>query len=389
MSRTYYIRNLVNSTHVLKDCAMEVDGDKIVSIRPVKTCGEEWHEYAVPGFIDIHTHGGAGFEFMDDSVDAMQTISRFYLKNGTTSFLVSTVTDSLEKTESVITTAEKFMKNNQVGSSYGNEATCLGVHLEGPWLSRNNAGAQNPEYCIPPDDRGLELIKRHLSSVKMVTFSYHTSQAGMLLSLLADNGIIPATGHDEAVDEQIAEGFRKGIKVVTHIYCATSGFRRTGSVKHLGTLEMALMTDGVSVEVIADGKHITKYIWDFILHNKKKDDILIISDSMRCAGMPEDPYRTYKLGRMDVTVHDGVAWLKDSDMFAGSVATMYSNFRRLVCEWGTDMSDAVAMTSRNQARLLGFSDRGILDAGAVADVVFLDQSMNIESVLKSGIMLKK
>ena len=149
---------------------------------------------------------------------------------------------------------------------------------------------------------------------------------------------------------------------------------------------MGLMTEGVKVEVIADGKHITKYFWDFIRHNKKVDDIIIVSDSMRCAGLPAGPDKKYKLGEIDVMIDDGVAWLTDKSAFAGSVATMYSNFKMLVNKWDVNLRDAVRMTSYNQALLLNLAGTvGEIKPERDADFLLLDKDLNLQKIIKSGI----
>lgn len=381
----YNIKNIVNHDGKIKNCTLAVGKGIVSDIRPGYISDAETFHYAIPGFIDIHTHGGDGFELMDNSPRALDAISRFYLRNGTTSFLTSTVTDSLDKTAAVLETVRAFLPHNRELSRKAEQAECLGVHLEGPWLSMKNLGAQNPEYCIVPGTESLALIEKFRDIVKMVTFSYHTLEAQTLLEFLNDRGIVAACGHDETIDERITEGFQKGIKVVTHIYCVCSSFQRVNGLKHLGTVEVALMTDGVKVEVISDGHHITKYFWDFIVHNKSYDDILIVSDSMRCAGMPEDPEKTYKLGEIDVIVDNGVAWLKDKSAFAGSVATMYSNFRNLVQNWGVDISDAVKITSYNQPRLFNLDHLGEIKAGRKADILLLDKNLSVCKIIKNGI----
>lgn len=384
----FFVKYLVNRDRVQRDCMLTVDHGRIVGVEESVPLPDGAAEYAVPGFIDIHTHGGDGCELMDGSVAALETMGRFYLRHGTTSFLASTVTESLPKTEAVLATAARFLPENRRRARRGEMAECFGIHLEGPWLSRSNLGAQNPVHCIPPERSSLEMIDRYADIIRMVTFSYHTPQSEHLLERLVESGIVPACGHDETIDERITEGFSRGIRMVTHIYCVTSSFRRVGGRKHLGTLEMALMTDGVGVEVIADGKHITKYFWDFILHNKRKEDIFVISDSMRCAGLPEDPEKVYKLGDMDVIVDEGVAWLPDKTAFAGSVATMYGNFRQLI-RWGTTLSDAVGMTSWNQARLFGLKGLGEIGPGSRADLLLLDGELNIREIVKAGVPVKR
>lgn len=382
-----YIENLVSHIGTLHDCSVTINDGKISSVRKESfSAGQKSYCYAIPGFIDIHTHGGDGYELMDDSVESLDTISRFYLRKGTTSFLSSTVTSGLDKIESVLRTAGKFMEHNRKEAAKGLQADLLGIHLEGPWLSKKNLGAQNPIHCIVPGKESFELIEKYQDIIKMVTFSYHTAESEKLLDLLLERGIIPACGHDETHDERILEGFNKGVKLVTHIYCVTSTFQRRNGLKHLGTIEMGLMTDGVKVEVIADGKHITRYFWDFIRHNKSYDDIVVITDSMRCAGLPEDPDKKYKLGEIDVIIDDGVAWLEDRSAFAGSIATMYSNFKRLVSEWNVPINEAVRITSYNQAKLLGIIDNvGEIKPGSEADILLLDKDLNLQKVIKLGV----
>ena len=387
MENKYYVENLVNHDGVEKKCTIDINKGKIASVNK-EPCppGTKAYYYAIPGFIDIHNHGGDGCELMDDSMEAMDKISRFYLRNGTTSFLLSTVTAGLDKTGSVLKTASAFIGPNREKAALGLRADLLGIHLEGPWLSHKNLGAQNPVHCIEPGEKSFELVENYQDIIKMVTFSYHTPGSGKFLELLNAKGIIPACGHDEAHDERILEGFKKGVKVITHIYCVTSTFQRRNGLKHLGTIEMGLLTDGVKVEVIADGKHITKYFWDFIKHNKKYEDIIVITDSMRCAGLPEDPQKKYKLGDIDVIIDDGVAWLEDKTAFAGSVATMHSNFKRLTGEWDVPIHEAVRITSYNQAQLLGIIDKvGEIKKGKEADILLLDKDMNLQKVIKSGV----
>ena len=387
MEKKYFIQNIVNHDSTLKGHSISISGDKIVDIKEGESPGsEESYYYAIPGFIDMHTHGGGGAELMDGTKSALDTISRFYLENGTTSFLASTVTSGIEKTRDVLDNAAGFINANAANANIGRQARLLGIHLEGPWLSKKNLGAQNPAHCIVPDENNMGIIRKYSDIVKMATFSYHTPESEKLLELLVEKNIIPACGHDETYDERILEGFKKGVKVVTHIYCVCSSFQRRHGLKHLGTIEMGLMTEGVNVEVIADGKHITKHFWDFIRHNKKVEDIIIISDSMRCAGLPEDPDKIYKLGAMDVIIDDGVAWLEDKSVFAGSVATMHTNFKRLIQKWGVSINDAVTMTSYNQAKLLNINNEvGEIKPDKTADILLLNENLELCKVIKSGV----
>jgi len=386
MNGEYFIKNIVNHDETLKNRVIYIRDGKISDIRKGSPPGtEKSYCYAIPGFIDMHTHGGGGKDIMDNSIDTLDSISRFYLQNGTTSFLASTITASLPQIDSVLITASEFASINKKQADKGIHATFLGIHLEGPWLSMKNLGAHNPDHNKVPDKESLELISKHQDIIKMVTFSYHSPESEKLLKLLVNKGIIPACGHDDSYDERILSGFRKGIKVVTHIYCVSSTVHKRNGKRYMGITEMGLMTDGVTVEVIADGMHTTKYFWDFITHSKQYKDIIIVSDSIRCTGLVASPGTKYKLGDTNVIIDQGVAWLEDRSVYAGSIATMYSSFERIVKQWNVNMNDAVRITSYNQAALLNLSDRlGGIGPGKVADILLLDQDLNLQRVIKSG-----
>jgi len=386
MDKKYYIKNIINHDKTIKNHILCIKDDIISDIIPWQSKGlENYFYYAIPGFIDIHTHGGGGYEVMDNSIEALNSISLFYLQNGTTSFIASTLTADLVQIESVLKTTSEFMEVNELMAKKGMQAKLLGVHLEGPWLSKNNIGAQNPDYCIVPGKESLQLIIKYKDIIRMVTFSYHSVESEKLLELLVEKNIVPACGHDDSYDERISNGFKKGIKVITHIWCASSTFHKREGLRYLGLTEMGLMTDGIKVEVIADGKHIPKYYWEFIKHNKKYKDILIVSDSIRCTGMAADPKIVYKLGKINIIIDDGVAWLEDRTVFAGSIATMYSSFIRLVSHWNVSLNNAVRITSYNQSVLFDIIEKvGEIKVGKIADILLLDKDLKIQKVIKSG-----
>ena len=218
MDKKYYIKHIVNHDSIMDNFSISIRNGRISGFKKERPANKnDAFYYAVPGFIDMHTHGGNGKELMDNSPDALDEISRFYLQNGTTSFLASTVTSGLNTTKSVLKTASEFMQANGEKAGKGNQAKLLGIHLEGPWLSHKNLGAQNPAHCIVPDKESLDLVEKYHDAIKMVTFSYHTRESEKLLQLLVEKNIIPACGHDETYDERMLEGLRKGFKVVTHI----------------------------------------------------------------------------------------------------------------------------------------------------------------------------
>lgn len=383
---SYRVRTLVNGDHTRENVTIDVRGGHITDIHPTPTPnGAQEFEYAVPGFIDIHSHGALGYDLMDGSDEAFEEIAGFHLRNGTTTFLGSTITASLSDVEDFLLGVRPRLAQNHTQADRGRAASLAGIHLEGPWISPRNVGAQNPRHVIEPTDESVRIVREHADIVRMVTFSYHTPGAEGFLDVLVDLGIVPASGHDEAIDEEIVRAFDRGMSHLTHIYCNSSSFQRRDGYKHLGSLEMALITPGVSVEVIADDRHITRYFWDFITHNKGVEDIMLVTDSTRGAGLPEDPDRIYKLGELDIVIDDGVAWLADRTTFAGSTTTMMRMFRTVVRQWGVDIQDAVRMTSYNQAKKFGLVDvEGGVLPGRRADLLLFDSDLSLRRIVKSG-----
>lgn len=387
---SYRVRNLVNGDHRRANVTIDVQNDTIAEIRPTATTpdglfAEEVSEYAIPGFIDVHTHGALGYDLMDGTNEAFEEIAGFHLRNGTTTFLGSTLTASPADIEAFLQAARRHMAHNRTRSDRGLASSLAGIHLEGPWISPRNLGAQNPRHVREPEDEAIGIVREYADIVRMVTFSYHTAGAERLLDLLVELGIVAASGHDEAIDQEILRAFERGMSHLTHIYCNSSSFQRRDGYKHLGSLEMSLMTPGVSVEVIADDRHITRYFWDFITHNKAVEDLMLVTDSTRGAGLSEDPDRIYKLGELDIVIDDGVAWLADRTTFAGSTSTMLRMFRTIVGSWGVDIQDAVRMTSYNQARKFGIAEvEGGILPGRRADLLFLNRDLSLRRVVKSG-----
>jgi N-acetylglucosamine-6-phosphate deacetylase len=381
----FRVHRLVNHDETVENAAIGVDGGVIAEIVPFAPgAAPESVRYAVPGFVDIHLHGYGGYGVMDGSAESLSGMAAALLQKGTTSFCASTVTAPVEELGRILAEGREFMRRNAGSSKRGLEASCLGFHLEGPWIAAGKAGAQNESFVREPGPESFALIDAFGGIVRVVTLSYGGAMAGFL-DRLKERGIIAAAGHDDTPDYLALEGFGRGISHITHIYCMSSSFQRREGRKHLGTLEMALMTDGVSVEVIADDHHITRYFWEFIRHNKKPDDILLASDAIPVAGLKPAEGKEFSIGGVGAIVEDGVAWTADRSLYAGSVSCMHDMFRIAVKEWDVSMEDAVRFASYNPARKLGLdASIGRLAPGMAADVVFLGEDLSIASILKSG-----
>jgi N-acetylglucosamine-6-phosphate deacetylase len=381
----YRVARLINAEASRQGVEIVVGGDRITSVDAVEPTTGFDYPYAVPGFVDIHSHGGNGHDVMDGTMSALAAIAKHHLVHGTTTFLASTLTAPLDGLRAVLQTIRAYRDANNGEASQGRCAALAGVHLEGPWISAANLGAQNPRHVRAADPTSLSLIRENADLVRMVTFSYHNPQARELLRLLVELEIVAALGHDETTDVGAREAFASGASHLTHAFCSSSSFQRKDGFKHLGSLEMALMTPGVTVELIVDDRHITRTFWDFVRHNKSLEDIVAVSDSTRGAGLPENPGRTYDLGGVSFVVDQGVAWLPDRSVFAGSTCNLHRSFVLMVREWGVDPRDAVRFVSSNPARKLGFyPEIGRIEEGSRADLLLLDEDFGLAQVIKAG-----
>ena len=388
----YWAKNIVTPFSLITPGVICVE-DGIISAVSETPSGlkiKDKYEYAIPGFVDIHTHGSNNFDIMDATKKAFSGLARYHLRTGTTSFVGSTLTAPLSKLEKVLVKGRDYLPDNRQKVERGSEATILGFHLEGPWLSYQNACAHNPEHIIKPNVESRRFIEKHADVIRMVTLDYQAMETDAFLETLNENGIVAACGHDYTTDNLIKQGFERGISHVTHIYCCASTFHKRKTRKYLGVTEMALMTDGITVEVIADNYHITRYFWDFIVHNKSVDQIIVVSDTIRVSGISSGEEKKIMMEGIEVTVRDGVALLPDGSGFAGSVTSLYEMFLILVKQWNVPIQEAVQVTSYNPARKIGMHGKiGEIRKGNVADILFLDKKFNIAKILKNGIKVRQ
>jgi N-acetylglucosamine-6-phosphate deacetylase len=386
----YWVKNIVTPFSVITPGVILVEDGIITALseNPSGLKVKKKYEYAIPGFVDIHTHGSNNLDVMDGTKKALSGLAAYHLKTGTTSFLGSTLTAPLSRLDKILKKGREYLVANEKKSANGKEASLLGFHLEGPWLSIKNVCAHNPAYIIKPDTESLKFIEKYADCVQMVTMDYQGTKTDAFLGALRKNGIIAACGHDDTTDNQIRQGFKKGISHVTHIYCCASGFHKRKTRKHLGVTEMALMTHGISVEVIADNYHITRSFWDFITHNKPLDEIIVVSDTIRISGLPLKKEKKIMMEGIEITIKDGAAMLPDESGFAGSITNLYQMFLIMVKQWKVPIPDAVQVTSYNPAKKLGLQGRiGEIKRGGAADIVFLDKNLSITKILKNGIEL--
>lgn len=332
--------------------------------------------WALPGFVDVHVHGGAGHDFMDadEGLDGIAEIARFHARHGTTGLLATSLTASREELTAMIDRASRYMAGDMP------YAQVLGVHLEGPFVSLKWKGAQNPDYILAPQTEWLdEWVGRYPGVLKLQTLAPELPGALDYIERLAAYGIVPSAGHTDATYEQIVAAAERGLRHAVHTYNAMTPLHH----RNPGTVGAVLSDDRISAEVIADGHHVHHAPIKVLTRAKGVGKVILVTDAMAAAGMPDG--EGYELGGLPVVMTCGVARLKDGGNLAGSTLTMIGAFRYIVREVGIDVPAASAMASGNAARQLGLGGvTGSLEAGKRADVLLLDEALELRGVWARG-----
>ena len=339
-------------------------------------------QYLSPGFIDIHCHGGGGADFMDGHMEDILTAARAHLIHGTTGICPTTLTCSDEE---LFTFFESFRQAREVTEQMPH---LLGIHLEGPYFSPAQAGAQPPKYLVHPrPEHYHEILRRGQGNIVRWSAAPELPGALELGDELAGKGIKVSMGHSDAGFEDIVNAMEHGYSQITHFYSAMSTITRKRGRRVLGLIECGYLFDRLKVEIIADGIHLPPELLKLILKCKNHDDICLVTDSMRGAGMPDGPSLLgSKKNGVPVIIEDGIANMPDFSSFAGSVATTDRLVRVMVQKAGLPVWEAVKMASLNPASFLGIQETyGSIQPGKSADLLIFDDDIRIASVYVSGI----
>ena len=336
-------------------------------------------KYIAPGFIDIHIHGGGGYDFMDGTQEAFLKIAELHARYGTTAMVPTTLTSEKEDLLKTLDIYDSANKNNLKGSEF------LGMHLEGPYFALSQRGAQDPRYIRNPDPAEYEEVLAYSSSIARWSAAPELPGAIAFGKRLREKGILAAVAHTDAIYEEVLEAYENGYTLATHLYSAMSGVTRKNAFRFAGTIESAFLLD-MDVEIIADGVHLPAPLLKLIYKIKGADKTALITDAMRAAGMPEGesvlgPLKT----GLKVIVEDGVAKLPDRTSFAGSVATADRLVRTMIQMADVSLLDAVRMITVTPARIMGVENRkGSLVAGKDADIVIFDENIKIDKTIIGG-----
>ena len=324
------------------------------------------------GFIDIHTHGGGGFSF-DGSVEEIVKGADFHLSHGTTSVLPTVSAAPID----VMRTASK----NITDAIKLSKANIIGAHLEGPYLSPAQCGAQATEFMTAPIVSDYkELIESEDYVIKRWSYAPENDVNGEFCNYLTSHGVLASAGHTDAIYDDMKTAMANGCNLVTHLYSCTSTVTRDHGFRRLGVIETAYLEDDMYVEIIADGKHLPPDLIRLILKIKGTDKVALITDSLSIAGTDA------KSGRMQATdyiIEDGVCKLCDRSAFAGSIATADRLIRVMVNDVGVDIKDAVKMLTLVPATLLKLN-KGRIFEGYDADIIVFDKDINIKHVFVNG-----
>jgi N-acetylglucosamine-6-phosphate deacetylase len=347
---------------------VEVDGPAILSVTADERVGDA---VIVPGFVDLHCHGGGGHTFTTGDARDAREAAAFHRRHGTTTMLASLVSSPYELMRDATAAYRALVADDVIA----------GIHYEGPYLSGVRCGAQNPAFLRGPSaDELLALIKLGEGAIRMVTIAPELPGALEAIALLRDHGVIAALGHTDATYEQTLAGVAAGATVGTHLF---NGMRPPHH-REPGPVVALLGTAPVVCELIADGIHLHPGMLAFAARAAGPDRAALITDAMDAAGMPDG---TYELGGQDVTVRDRVARLAGGGSIAGSTLTMDAAFRQAV-RAGIGLPEAAAMAATTPARVLGLDDEvGALEAGLRADLVVLSPDLEVQRVMRAGVWL--
>jgi len=339
---------------------LSIEADKVAALEPARA----GKRYVVPGFIDLHVHGGAGADCMNGE-DAARQAARFHASHGTTRMLLATVTAPESDIIRALDGIHAAMQRPGEG-----EARIAGVHLEGPFISPDKLGAQ-PPYPVDPDREVMERYMAH-ASIQVITLAPERPGALDFIRFLRSRGVRPQIGHTVATAAEALAGLEAGARSFTHLYNAMSGLHH----RKPGVVGVALARASWA-EIIADGKHVDPVAVQAAM--RAIPNLYVVTDAVAAAGMPEG---SYQLGRYTVFKKADGVFLEDGTL-AGSALTMDQALRNLV-DWGLDLAEAVHRLSTLPARYMGWADLGTIQNGAQADLVVLDSELQIEEVYVAG-----
>lgn len=328
--------------------------------------------YIVPGGVEIHVHGGGGRDFMEGTEEAFRAAVAAHMQHGTTSIFPTLSSSTIPMIREAAATTEKLMAEK--------DSPVLGLHLEGHYFNMKMAGGQLPENIKNPDPEEYIPLLEETHCIKRWDAAPELPGAHDFARYLRSKGILAAITHTEAEFEDIKEAYAAGFTHAAQFYNAMPGFHKRREYKYEGTVESVFLMDDMTVEVIADGKHLPSTILRLVYKLKGVERTCLVTDALSYAASDVKPDEGSR-----IIIEDGVCKLADHSSLAGSIATMDVLVRTMVQKANIPLADAVRMASETPARLMGVSDRtGTLQRGKDADIIILDRNLTVRAVWSMG-----
>lgn len=336
-------------------------------------------KWVFPGFIDLHCHGAMGCDVMDGSLSDIETIAEYHAGGGTTAFLPTTASSSLENILNALKTIQEAKSKVSVG------ATVLGAHIEGPFFNYSKRGCHLPIYVRNPRPIEYERILEYSDAIISMTLAPELDGAKGLMKALSKNGIIISLGHSEATYDDVLKAIECGATHVTHLYCAMSTIIKNGPARIIGLVESTLLLDELTTEIIADGKHLPPELLRMIIKAKGIDRLCVVTDAMRGAGMPPGVYTFGPKDGQPAIVQDGMAIMPDRTGYASSVVRMNDLVKTLIGPVGLSIPDAIKMASTVPAKIIGMENvMGSIEIGKNANIIIADDNIEVYKTIING-----
>jgi N-acetylglucosamine-6-phosphate deacetylase len=348
----------------LRQTGERVRGDEIIDLNG---------NYLAPGFIDLHVHGALGRDTMEALAEAFRSICDYHASGGTTSLLLTTATAPLDQIVRVL---------RAVRDCRSAIRSIVGVHIEGPFISKTKAGALRVEFIQEPSPAAVRQLLEYAQVIKRVTLAPELTGALEAIEGLRAHGINVSGGHSDAWDEEARAAFDRGMRSVTHTFNCMSSARRRGVYRVAGLLEFALSEPDVSCELIADSYHVSPTLMKMLYRAKSAKGICLVTDATAGAGLPEGS--RFALFGKDCIVENGVCLVADHSALAGSAARMIDLVRIMVREVSVPLNEAIAMATENPARAIGLETKGRFTVGADADLVELSPQLDVVRTFRCG-----